>query len=93
MAAVCTAAQQRPEDQVNARKLGEKGGIRLSRANAAAFMLQQATDSRHIGEAPFISDKEARQRHATAGRGPGPGYRRARPSSLSTGGAATPPLV
>ncbi|MGW1719616.1 NAD(P)-dependent oxidoreductase [Streptomyces sp. NPDC002156] len=42
---------------VNVRAVGDKGGVRLSRTNAAAFLLQQATDSTHIGAAPFITDK------------------------------------
>ncbi|GGL41915.1 NAD(P)-dependent oxidoreductase [Nocardia jinanensis] len=42
---------------INVRSIGDKGGVRLSRANAAAFILQQATDSDQIGRAPFISDK------------------------------------
>ncbi|MFI1212795.1 NAD(P)-dependent oxidoreductase [Streptomyces sp. NPDC020802] len=42
---------------VNVRAVGDKGGARLSRTNAAAFLLQQATDSTHIGAAPFITDK------------------------------------
>ncbi|MGH8995930.1 MAG: NAD(P)-dependent oxidoreductase [Acidimicrobiales bacterium] len=42
---------------VAVRMLGGKGGMRVSRANAAAFLLEQATDASHIGEAPIISDR------------------------------------
>ncbi|MYT99974.1 MULTISPECIES: NAD(P)H-binding protein [unclassified Streptomyces] len=42
---------------INVRKVGDKGGLRLSRANAAAYYLQQLTDSSQIGRAPFITDK------------------------------------
>lgn len=42
---------------LNVRNVGDKGGIRLSRANAAAYYLQQLTDSSQIGRAPFITDK------------------------------------
>lgn len=44
-------------DRINARQVGEKGGLRLSRANAAAFVLQQATDTTYLHQAPFITDK------------------------------------
>jgi putative NADH-flavin reductase len=44
-------------DRINARSIGQKGGLRLSRANAAAFVLQQATDLTYVHKAPFISDK------------------------------------
>jgi putative NADH-flavin reductase len=44
-------------DRVKARYVGQKGGLRLSRANAAAFVLQQATDTTYLHKAPFISDK------------------------------------
>jgi hypothetical protein len=44
-------------DRINARNVGQKGGLRLSRVNAAAFVLQQATDGRYLHKAPFISDK------------------------------------
>jgi len=37
--------------------LGDKGGMRLSRANAATFILNQTTDTSHIGKAPLITDK------------------------------------
>lgn len=43
-------------DRINARNVGEKGGLRLSRANAAAFVLRQATDTTYLHQAPFISD-------------------------------------
>ncbi len=36
--------------------LGVKGGMRLSRANAATS-LNQTTDTSHIGKAPLITDK------------------------------------
>jgi nucleoside-diphosphate-sugar epimerase len=42
---------------INVRKVGDKGGLRLSRANAAAYYLQQLTDTSQIGRAPFITDK------------------------------------
>lgn len=42
---------------INVRMIGDKGGVRLSRANAATFFLQQAADSAQFGRAPFISDK------------------------------------
>jgi uncharacterized protein YbjT (DUF2867 family) len=44
-------------DQLNVRTVGQKGNLRLSRANAAAFVLRQATDSTYLGKAPFVSDK------------------------------------
>jgi nucleoside-diphosphate-sugar epimerase len=44
-------------DRINARNVGQKGGLRLSRANAAAFVLQQATDTTYLRKAPFITDK------------------------------------
>ena len=44
-------------DRINARQVGEKGGLRLSRANAAAFVLEQATDTTYLHKAPFITDK------------------------------------
>jgi len=44
-------------ERINVRTIGAKGGIRLSRANAAAYFLQQATDTTRIGQAPFITDK------------------------------------
>lgn len=43
-------------EKVNVRVLGDKGAMRLSRANAAAFLLRQTTDTSHIGQAPLISD-------------------------------------
>ncbi|WP_327725555.1 NAD(P)H-binding protein [Streptomyces europaeiscabiei] len=42
---------------VNVRNVGGKGGLLLSRANAAAYFLAQAADSTQIGRAPFITDK------------------------------------
>lgn len=42
---------------INVRKVGDQGGLRLSRANAAAYYLQQLTDTSQIGRAPFITDK------------------------------------
>lgn len=42
---------------VNVRSVGQrKGTLRLSRANAAAFILQQATDDTYLRQAPFISN-------------------------------------
>lgn len=43
-------------EAINARRVGQKGGLRLSRANAAAFLLHQATDTAYMHQAPFISD-------------------------------------
>ncbi|MFI6948160.1 hypothetical protein [Streptomyces sp. NPDC050422] len=43
-------------EQINARALGAEGGIRLSRANAATFFLQQAHDATRFGHAPLITD-------------------------------------
>ncbi|ETB35007.1 NmrA family transcriptional regulator [Mycobacterium avium subsp. hominissuis 10-5606] len=43
--------------QINARNVGQGGGLRLSRHNAAAFVLQQATDTTYVHRAPFISDR------------------------------------
>lgn len=43
--------------RINARQVGQKGGLRLSRANAAAFLLEQANDATYLHKAPFISDK------------------------------------
>lgn len=43
--------------QVNAHRVGEKGGLRLSRANAAAFVLGQVTDTTYLHKAPVITDK------------------------------------
>lgn len=43
-------------EKVTVRMLGDKGGMRLSRANAAAFLLSQTTDTTHIGQAPLITD-------------------------------------
>ncbi|MFI7501797.1 NAD(P)H-binding protein [Streptomyces sp. NPDC049687] len=34
---------------INVRKVGDKGGLRLSRANAAAYYLQQLTDVSFLG--------------------------------------------
>jgi hypothetical protein len=36
--------------------VGDNAGIRLSRANAAAYFLQQAQDTTRIGQAPLITD-------------------------------------
>lgn len=43
--------------QINVRDVGQKGGLRLSRANAAAFALAQTTSTTYIHKAPFISDQ------------------------------------
>jgi len=43
--------------RINVRQVGAKGGLRLSRANAAAFLLEQATATTYLRKAPFISDK------------------------------------
>lgn len=43
--------------RINVRQVGTKGGLRLSRANAAAFILEQATATTYLQKAPFISDK------------------------------------
>lgn len=42
---------------LNVRMKGEKGGMRVSRANVAAFFLEQARDTSRIGTAPYITDK------------------------------------
>lgn len=42
--------------RINVRTVGDKGGIRLSRANAAAYFLQQAQDTTRVGQAPLITD-------------------------------------
>ncbi len=44
-------------ETVNARHVGRKGGLRLSRTNAAAFLLRQASDPTWVGQAPFVSDR------------------------------------
>lgn len=36
--------------------LGDKGGMRLSRANAAAFLLSQITAASHVAQAPLVTD-------------------------------------
>ncbi|MDX2695081.1 NAD(P)-dependent oxidoreductase [Streptomyces ipomoeae] len=41
---------------VNVRNVGAGGGLRLSRANAAAYFLEQAADFSQIGRAPFVTD-------------------------------------
>lgn len=46
-----------PKTEINVRMVGGKGSMRLSRANAATFLLEQAADPAQIGRAPFISDK------------------------------------
>lgn len=43
--------------QINVRMIGDKGGIRVSRANVAAFILQQASDTTYVRQAPYITDK------------------------------------
>jgi putative NADH-flavin reductase len=43
-------------EKITVRMLGGKGGMRVSRANAAAFVLDQITDNSHLGRAPLISD-------------------------------------
>jgi uncharacterized protein YbjT (DUF2867 family) len=43
--------------EINVRQVGQTGNLRLSRANAAAFILRQATDNTYRGKAPFVSDK------------------------------------
>lgn len=42
---------------INVRQVGTKGGLRLSRANAADFVLEQVTATTYLRQAPFISDK------------------------------------
>ncbi|OBY29444.1 NAD(P)H-binding protein, partial [Mycolicibacter kumamotonensis] len=42
--------------RINVRQVGAKGGLRLSRANAAAFILEQVTATTYSAKAPFISD-------------------------------------
>ncbi|MET7283710.1 NAD(P)H-binding protein [Kribbella sp. NPDC005582] len=41
----------------NARSIGQKGGLKLSRANAAAYYLAQATATDQVGRMPFLTDK------------------------------------
>lgn len=41
---------------VNAGPLGKRGTLRLSRANAAAYILAQATDTNRIHQAPFVTN-------------------------------------
>jgi uncharacterized protein YbjT (DUF2867 family) len=43
-------------ERISVRAVGDKGGIRLSRANAAAYFLQQAEDITRVGQAPLITD-------------------------------------
>jgi putative NADH-flavin reductase len=43
-------------ERINVRTVGDKGGIRLSRANAAAYFLQQADDTTRVGQATLITD-------------------------------------
>jgi nucleoside-diphosphate-sugar epimerase len=43
-------------ERINVRTVGDKGGIRLSRANAAAYFLLQAEDTTRVGQAPLITD-------------------------------------
>lgn len=43
--------------RVNARQLGQSGGLRLSRANAAAFLLEQVASTTYLHQAPFVTDK------------------------------------
>ena len=43
-------------ERINVRTGGDKGGIRLSSANAAAYFLQQAEDTTRFGQAPLITD-------------------------------------
>jgi putative NADH-flavin reductase len=42
--------------RITVRAVGDKGGVRLSRANAAAYFVEQATDLSRVGQAPLISD-------------------------------------
>jgi putative NADH-flavin reductase len=44
-------------DRVNARQVGQRGGLRLSRNNAAAFVLEQVSSTAYLHRAPFITDK------------------------------------
>lgn len=44
-------------DRVNARQVGQRGGLRLSRTNAAAFLLEQVSSTAYLHRAPFITDK------------------------------------
>jgi uncharacterized protein YbjT (DUF2867 family) len=48
--------------RINVGTVGDKAGIRLSRANAAAYFLQQAQDTTRLGQAPLISDIRPRVR-------------------------------
>jgi hypothetical protein len=49
-------------ERINVGTLGDKAGIRLSRANAAAYFLQQAQDTTRVGQAPLITDIRPRAR-------------------------------
>jgi uncharacterized protein YbjT (DUF2867 family) len=49
-------------ERINVGTAGQKAGIRLSRANAAAYFLQQAQDTSRVGQAPLITDIRPRAR-------------------------------
>lgn len=42
--------------RVNAHQVGQGGGLRLSRANAAVFLLEQVTSTTYLHQAPFVTD-------------------------------------
>jgi nucleoside-diphosphate-sugar epimerase len=46
----------RRTERINVRTVGDKGALRLSRANAAAYFPQQAEDTARVGQAPLITD-------------------------------------
>lgn len=43
--------------RINAHRVGQRGGLRLSRANAAAFLLEQVTSMTYLHQMPYITDK------------------------------------
>ena len=54
-------------ERINVGTVGDKAGIRLSRANAAAYFLQQAQDTTRVGQAPLITDIRPRTPSRPAG--------------------------
>jgi putative NADH-flavin reductase len=42
---------------VNVRQLGQRGGLLLSRANGAAFLLDQVTSTDQLHRAPFVTNR------------------------------------
>jgi hypothetical protein len=54
-------------ERIDVRPVGNNGSIRLSRANAAAYFLQQAQATTRIGQAPLITDIRPREPSRPAG--------------------------